>query len=71
MGYTTIMVDREVKLLLDKLKIHPRESYREELKRILSEYLEEKKMKELARWSQVRKMRELWANEKDQIWERV
>ncbi len=42
MTYTTIMVDAEVKRLLDMLKVHPRESYREELKRILEEYIEEK-----------------------------
>ncbi len=71
MGYTTIMVDNEVKKLLDILKLHPRESYREELKRILEEYINEKEMKEIIRLSQMKKMKELWENEKDEIWETV
>ncbi len=71
MAYTTIMVDTEVKKLLDMLKLHPKEPYREELKRILEEYMEEKEIKEIVKWSQLKKMRELWLNEKDEIWEKV
>jgi hypothetical protein len=35
MGYTTIQISVEIKKILEKLKVHPRETYNEVLERKL------------------------------------
>ncbi|MGB9719288.1 MAG: hypothetical protein ACPL06_01690 [Candidatus Anstonellales archaeon] len=56
MEYTTIMIDVELKKMLDSLKVHHRESYNELLKKIIEEYTEDRRLKEFVKNAQRRKM---------------
>ena len=69
-NFTTVRVDTDVLEALNKLKKHPRESYNE----IISELVEIAKESEQYRSKfltqiQKTKMKELWDNKKDEVWE--
>jgi hypothetical protein len=71
--YTTILIDDELKGLLDTLKVHPRESYRELIKSMADERTEESKLKQFVRVAQMKKMKEVWDNERDNnsAWQKI
>jgi hypothetical protein len=71
--YTTIVVDRDLKAKLDLLKMHPRESYREVIQRMANEHTEETALKQFVRVAQMKKMKEVWDNERDNnsAWQRI
>ncbi len=69
-NFTTVRVDTDVLEALNKLKKHPRESYNE----IISELVEIAKESEQYRSKfltqiQKTKMKELWDNKEDEVWE--
>ncbi|MFA5381745.1 MAG: hypothetical protein WC356_01155 [Candidatus Micrarchaeia archaeon] len=68
MTNTTIMIDLEIKSALDSLKIHHRESYKEIIEKLINFYLDEKKLKNFVDEAQKEKIKELWDNEWDEIW---
>lgn len=70
MTYTTIMVDKELKDLLDKIK-NDNQSYRELILQITLHYMEENRMQEFVNVAQKKKMKELWDNEYDEIWNKL
>jgi hypothetical protein len=71
--YTTILIDDELKAQLDTLKVHPRESYRELIKSMADERTEESKLKQFVRVAQMKKMKEVWDNERDNnsAWQKI
>lgn len=72
MSKTTIQIDSELKGLLERLKIHPREPYSDVIARLIS--LKSESAEEFLRTInkvQVEKMRELWDNEDDEVWNNV
>ena len=71
MNYTTILVDEELKNILDTLKTHSRQSYRELISEMVKVYIEENKLKRFVKKAQEKKMLELWSNEDDEAWENV
>ena len=72
MSKTTIQIDSELKGLLEQLKIHPREPYSDVIARLISIKSEsaEEFLKTIDR-VQREKMRELWDNEDDEVWNNV
>ncbi len=72
MSKTTIQIDSELKAMLERLKIHPREPYSDVIARLLSLNLEsaEETLKTV-NMVQKEKMRELWNNEDDEVWNNV
>jgi len=72
MSKTTIQVDENIKIRLKNLKIHPREPYSEVISRLLALYNESKEdYLKLIQQIQEKKMKELWDNEEDSIWDDV
>lgn len=72
MSKTTIQIDSELKVMLERLKIHPREPYSEVIARLL--YLNSESAEEILKTVdkvQREKMRELWDNEDDEVWNNV
>ena len=72
MSKTTIQIDSELKVMLERLKIHPREPYSEVIARLL--YLNSESAEEILKTVdkvQWEKMRELWDNEDDEVWNNV
>jgi len=72
MSKTTIQIDSELKVMLERLKIHPREPYSEVIARLLS--LNSESAEEILKTVdkvQRGKMRELWDNEDDEVWNDV
>jgi predicted CopG family antitoxin len=72
MSKTTIQIDTELKALLEQLKVHPREPYSDVIARLISLKSEsaEEFLKTLDK-VQKEKMRELWDNEADEVWNNV
>jgi predicted CopG family antitoxin len=72
MSKTTIQIDSELKDLLEQLKIHPREPYSDVIARLIS--LKSESAEEFLKTVdkvQMEKMRELWDNENDEVWNNV
>jgi predicted CopG family antitoxin len=72
MSKTTIQIDSELKVLLEQLKIHPREPYSDVIARLIS--LKSESAEEFLKTVdkvQMEKMRELWDNENDEVWNNV
>ncbi len=72
MSKTTIQIDSELKGLLESLKIHPREPYSDVIARLIS--LKSESAEEFLKTIdkvQREKMRELWDNEDDEVWNNV
>ncbi|TFG18502.1 MAG: hypothetical protein EU530_09185 [Promethearchaeota archaeon] len=70
MSKTTIQIDEAIKDRLKNLKIHPREPYSDVISRLLALYHDSKDdYLKLVQRIQERKMKELWDNEDDQIWD--
>ncbi len=71
---STILLDKDVIALLKKARDHPRQTYNELLKRIVNIFL---KMKEKNQYDeflhkiQQEKMKELWDNKEDEVWNSV
>jgi len=73
-GQSTILLDTKTIELLKKNKEYPRQSYRELLHHIITIYEEVKKRNqydEFLHKIQQKKMKELWDNKADEVWERV
>jgi len=69
MSKTTIQIDSELKVMLERLKIHPREPYSDVIARLLSRNSESaEEIHKTVNKVQKEKMRELWDNEDDEVW---
>ena len=71
---STILLDKKTIELLRKNKEYPRQSYRELLVHIIKIYEEVKKRNqydEFLHKIQQKKMKELWDNKADEVWEHV
>ena len=71
---STILLNKEVIRLLKAAKENPRETYNELLKRIIMIYMELKKRDQYDKFLheiQKPKMKEIWNNKKDEVWEDV
>ena len=69
---STILIDKEIIEKLKFAKEHPRETYNELLKRMLNVFINLKnknKYDEFLHKIQQTKMKELWDNKEDEIWE--
>ncbi|MBI2667061.1 hypothetical protein HYX13_05605 [Candidatus Woesearchaeota archaeon] len=72
--FTTIQVKSDVLELLQEAKEYPRQTYNEILEHITKIFLALKKRNQYDRFLhtiQQQKMKELWKNEEDEVWERV
>ncbi len=71
--YTTILVDKDLKAKLDTLKVHPRESYRELILRLVDEHTEDAALRQFVKVAQMKKMKEVWDNDRDNnsAWQRA
>ena len=71
MTQTTIILDKKVVKLLKETKEYPRETYNELLKKMIKIFLETKKRSqydEFLHKIQQPKMKEVWDNKYDEIW---
>jgi len=73
---STILLNKETIELLKKAKENPRQTYNDLLTKLANLYLEVKKENSTSydrflHEVQKRKMRELWDNEYDEVWEKV
>ena len=69
---STILIDKEIIEKLKFAKEHPRETYNELLKRMLNVFVNLKtknQYDEFLHKIQQTKMKELWDNKEDEIWE--
>lgn len=69
---STILLDKEIINMLKSAKENPRETYNEVLKRIITLYIELKKRDQYDKFLheiQKPKMKEVWDNKKDEVWE--
>ena len=72
MSKTTIQVDKVIKDQLEDLKIHPREPYSDVISRLLQLCVDSKEeYLKLVYRIQEQKMRELWDNEEDSVWDTI
>ena len=72
MSKTTIQIDSKIKDLLEQLKIHPREPYSDVIARLISLKSESaEEFLKIVDKVQREKMRELWDNEADEVWNNV
>ncbi|MCE7740390.1 MAG: hypothetical protein KAU62_10100 [Candidatus Heimdallarchaeota archaeon] len=72
MSKTTIQIDNELKVMLERLKIHPREPYSDVIARLL--FLNSESTEEILKTSdkvQREKIGELWDNKDDEVWNNV
>ena len=71
-NYTTVRIELDVLRALNKLKKHQRESYNEVIAELvdLAKNSDEYRSKFLSN-IQKAKMKELWDNKEDEVWERV
>lgn len=72
MEKTTIQLDKSLLNLLKESREHPRQTYEELIKKMLSCYKSLKKRNqydEFLHKIQQQKMRELWDNKDDEVWE--
>ena len=73
MTQTTIILEKEIVNLLKEAKEHPRETYNELLKKMLKIFIEAKKRNqydEFLHKIQQPKMKEVWGNKYDEIWDK-
>ncbi len=73
---STILLNKETIELLKRAKENPRQTYNDLLTKLAKLYLEVKKENtssydQFLHEIQKRKMRELWDNEYDEVWEKV
>lgn len=71
---TTIQLDKEVLALLKQSKEYPRQTYNELLQKMVTVFKTVKKHNqydEFLHKIQQPKMKELWDNPEDEVWERV
>lgn len=72
MSKTTIQIGSELKDILERLKIHPREPYSDVIARLISLYSEStEEILKTVNMVQKEKMRELWDNKDDEVWNNV
>ncbi len=69
MAYTTIMLNSLLKERLASLKVHHNESYNEVVEKLVEFYEDDQRLKIFVREAQRKKMKELWDNDKDEVWE--
>lgn len=71
---STILLDKKVISLLKQAREHPRQTYNELLERMIKVFMtlrERNQYDEFLHRVQQPKMKELWDNSHDEIWERV
>jgi hypothetical protein len=71
---STILLDKKVIALLKKAKEHPRQTYNELLEKLATMFLaikERNQYDEFLHKIQQPKMKEIWDNKYDEIWEKV
>jgi predicted ArsR family transcriptional regulator len=71
---TTIQIDKSVVESLKKIKEHPRQSYNElliKLLRFVSESKNKKQYDKFLHKIQQKKMKELWDNNEDGVWDDI
>ncbi|MBI5036477.1 hypothetical protein HZC09_03975 [Candidatus Micrarchaeota archaeon] len=74
MSFTTIQVDADLAAALGKLKTHHRQSYNEVIATLVEFFRDSKsgiEYDEFLRRIQQPKMKELWDNKYDEVWENV
>ncbi len=74
MGNTTIQLDKSLVNLLKEVKEYPRQTYNELIKQMTEVFKSAKRVNqydEFLHKIQQAKMRELWDNKKDEVWENV
>lgn len=74
MDKSTILLNKETITMLKEVKLHPRESYDDLLKRMAKFYKiihQRNQYDEFLHKVQQPKMQELWDNKDDEIWEHV
>ncbi len=72
MNDTTIQVDKSTVKSLKEIKEHPKQSYNDLIRKMIKIFKKEKKKKhydEFISIIQQEKMKELWDNEEDEVWE--
>jgi hypothetical protein len=71
---STILIDKKTIELLQEAKEYPRQTYNELLRKMLNMFLkikEQNQYDEFLHKIQQEKMKELWNNKEDEIWENV
>ena len=71
---STILIDKEVIRILKLAKEHPRQTYSELLKKMAKIFIkmrEQNQYDEFLHKIQQQKMKELWGNKEDEVWENV
>ncbi|MEK6873276.1 MAG: hypothetical protein AABW91_00345 [Nanoarchaeota archaeon] len=71
---STILLDKKVIELLKKAKEHSRETYNETIEKMALVFINSKKKDQYDKFLheiQKEKMREIWDNKYDEIWEKV
>lgn len=69
---STILIDKETIKLLQQVREHPRQTYNELLKKMIlffSKLKEKNQYDEFLHKIQQPKMKELWDNSQDEVWE--
>jgi len=69
---STILLDKEIIEMLKKTREHPRQTYNELLKKMTEVFIQTKKRNqydEFLHKIQQEKMKELWDNQEDEVWE--
>jgi predicted CopG family antitoxin len=71
---TTIQIDKEILKALQELKNHPRQTYNEIISELIKLYKNisiKNQYDEFLHKIQQEKMKELWDNNEDEVWENV
>lgn len=71
---TTIQIDKEILVALQELKNHPRQTYNEIISELIKLYKNvsiKNQYDEFLHKIQQEKMKELWDNNEDEVWENV
>lgn len=71
---TTIQLEKEIIEALKEIKEHPRQTYNELIKKLVSVFKAVKKRNqydEFLHKVQQQKMKEIWDNKEDEFWEKV
>ena len=69
---STILLDKEIIKMLKEAREHPRQTYNELLKKMISIFIglkERNQYDEFLHKIQQEKMKELWDNKEDEVWE--
>ena len=71
---TTIQLNKKIVNALQKIKVHPRQTYNELISDLIDHKLKTSKKNQYSEFLhkiQQEKMKELWDNKEDEVWENV